>query len=348
MTKKPKSSAYVEDEKAVLEIYDEIGPSWAGMIDSKFVAAALKILDGYSVIEVRINSVGGSAHEGIGIFNLLAAHKAPVHVHVMGLAASSASLIAMAGNRVTMHTGSLLMLHEPWVIALGDAAEMRKAAEMLEKYIQSGVEIYTEKSGAEHDEIRGWMAEETWFSADEAVEAGLADEVDGALSVAADLSDRWGFRNAPNEFSQMVAMSAKLSRESTNMKEQTKQTPTKPDSDADSVDPRAEFNAELKRFSEKFGAENGTQWFTEGKTWEEALALHCDELANKLAAEESGNVELRSRLEQVGGGEQEAVSFGSGEGGDGNKVDPKLARALPDGLARFASGLKLPTAAVAE
>ena len=278
--KTPQLSAKLEGTTAVVEIYDDIGPSWAGMIDTKAVAESLANVGEFEAIEVRINSLGGSAHEGIGIFNLFRAYTAstPVSVRIDGIAASSASLVAMAGQTVSMGVGALLMVHEPWCICLGDAAEMRKTADMLDTIIDSGVSIYQSKCGKDGDEIRSWMAEETWFTGDEAVEVGLVDQLEGTADVAANLSDRWSFKNAPKAFSEMIAMSVKkqatfsVSKEG-NMTNQTNEhkpevlatdAVTEPaaaatESGATDGDPRATFTAELNRFCDKFGAENGAK-----------------------------------------------------------------------------------------
>lgn len=161
-------------DTAVLRIYDKI--HWLfGVTPEDFAAD----LDGITApnIEVQINSPGGDVFDGIAIFNALRAHPATVTTRVDGLAASIASVIAQAGDRRTILSGGQMMIHEAWGLSIGPAADHREMADLLDK--QSGViaSIYAERSGRDQDEFRQMMGSETWLTADEAVDAGLADEV---------------------------------------------------------------------------------------------------------------------------------------------------------------------------
>jgi ATP-dependent Clp protease, protease subunit len=139
---------------------------------------ALKELGDVSTINLSINSGGGSVFDGIAIYNMLKTHKATVNVYVEGLAASIASVIAMAGDTITMRSGSMMMVHMPWTLSQGNAEEMRKTADTLEKTGDSIVDIYSERTGISPDNIRNIMNEETWLSAEEAVEQGWATKLD--------------------------------------------------------------------------------------------------------------------------------------------------------------------------
>lgn len=139
---------------------------------------ALKELGDVSTINLSINSGGGSVFDGIAIYNMLKSHKATVNVYVEGLAASIASVIAMAGDTITMRSGSMMMVHMPWTLSQGNAEEMRKTADTLEKTGDSIVDIYSERTGISSDDIRNIMNEETWLSAEEAVEQGWATKLD--------------------------------------------------------------------------------------------------------------------------------------------------------------------------
>ena len=150
-------------------------------ITSENVSLALAELGDVERIIVDLNSMGGEAHEGLGIMNLLRAHKASVEVHVLGFALSAASIIAMGADRIVMHGGSLMMIHNAATGLHGDAASMRKAAEILDKLSGELAGIYARRSGQPVEEIVAQMNEETWFTAAEAVEAGLAD-VAGSLT----------------------------------------------------------------------------------------------------------------------------------------------------------------------
>jgi ATP-dependent Clp protease protease subunit len=168
--------------KARVEIYDVIGPSWLGMIDTKLVAKQLKEAGELNEIEVRINSPGGSAYDGLAIHNLLKDHPAKVTVVVDGVAASAASLIAMAGDTVRIPKNALMMLHEPSTFAFGNMSEMRKTIEQLEAVNSASIETYAAKTKQPSERVAAWLKEETWFTGQEAVEAGLADTTDKEIS----------------------------------------------------------------------------------------------------------------------------------------------------------------------
>lgn len=158
-----------EGSKAVLRIYDVIG--WP-FIEAQDVAEALDGLD-VDEIEVQINSPGGDAFEGVAIYNALRTHPAKITTRVDGLAASAASVIAQAGDHRVMLTGSQMMIHDAWGLAIGNAEVMGETAGVLDKISDSIAGIYAERAGSE-----GWrdaMLAESWYTHDEAVEAGLAD-----------------------------------------------------------------------------------------------------------------------------------------------------------------------------
>lgn len=127
---------------------------------------------------VKINSYGGDIYEGISIMHALRSHPGQVTVRVEGVAASAASVIAVGGADVLqLATGSELMIHMPWVETPGDAEELRKTADDLDRTAQSLAEIYAEKAGGTPEQWLEMMRAETWFSAQEAMDAGLADAV---------------------------------------------------------------------------------------------------------------------------------------------------------------------------
>jgi ATP-dependent protease ClpP protease subunit len=158
-----------------LDLYGAVGDAWEGISASKVVALLRNSKDAEEIL-VRINSYGGAASDGIAIMDVLKDHAAKVHVKIDGMAASAASLIAMAGDTIEMGEGAFLMVHKPWGIAMGTDDEMLKVAEVLEKMETEIVNIYARRSGKSVDEVRGWVENETWFTGTEAVEAGLADK----------------------------------------------------------------------------------------------------------------------------------------------------------------------------
>lgn len=156
----------------------------------------IRSLKGLGDIDLHINSPGGSVPAGNAIYNALRRHAGDVTVYVDGLAASIASVIAMAGNRVIMPDNAMLMIHDPWSYTVGNATEMRKAADMLDKFKVGMVAAYREKSGMDEARIEQLMGEETWITAAEAAEMGLADTIEAPLAMAAcfDLSR---YKNVP-------------------------------------------------------------------------------------------------------------------------------------------------------
>jgi ATP-dependent protease ClpP protease subunit len=156
--------------KAVIRIYDEIG--FFG-VSAEDVAAALEDITA-DEIEVQINSMGGDAFDGVAIYNALRSHPAQITTRVDSLAASAASIIAQAGDKRIMLTGSQMMIHDAWGLAIGNAEVMRSTAGVLDKLSNTLADIYEERSGRAG--MRDEMLAESWYTHDEAVEAGLADE----------------------------------------------------------------------------------------------------------------------------------------------------------------------------
>lgn len=155
-------------------IYDDIGPAWMGMIDASTVIGAMRDYSGR--LTVRINSAGGSVDEAIAIYNALERHQGGVDVAIDSLAASAASFIAMAGEKITISDGGMIMIHSPWTIALGNSTELRKTADVLDKYEERIRTGYKKRMKLDDAEMTQLLADETWYNAAEAVAAGLADE----------------------------------------------------------------------------------------------------------------------------------------------------------------------------
>lgn len=179
-------------DHAEVMIYDEIGMFGVG---AKAFVADLKAVKA-KTITLRMNSPGGDVFDGVAIAQAIKEHPATVTVQVDGLAASIASIIAMAGDEVTMAKGAFLMIHNPWMLAIGDAADMRHAADTLDKVQESLIRTYADETKNTQRQVREWMDAETWFTADEAVEHGFADRIvdTNAAKAAFDLTV---FNNAP-------------------------------------------------------------------------------------------------------------------------------------------------------
>lgn len=181
------------DQSAEVLIYDEIG-MW-GLAARDFVPQ-LKALN-VDTINVRINSPGGDVFDGVAIFNALRAHPARIVTHIDAMAASIASLIALAGDEIRMADNAFFMIHDVWGMTVGTAADHRKTADLLETVGETTlVPAYAKQTGKRADTIRKLMAAETWFTADEAKAEGFVDTIDSSSSASAEY-DLSVFRNTP-------------------------------------------------------------------------------------------------------------------------------------------------------
>jgi ATP-dependent Clp protease protease subunit len=166
----------IDKEKRSIEIYNEFGPSWAGLLDATVFSEALKEL-GAGDITLHINSYGGSVDEALAIIAMLARHDGKVSVMIDSIAASAASLFAAAFPTKISSVGRV-MIHNPIGMTYGNADEHRKTIQVLDKYRDSLMVLYkdamTEK---DEKEIQSMLDAETWFSAKESVDVGLASEI---------------------------------------------------------------------------------------------------------------------------------------------------------------------------
>jgi ATP-dependent protease ClpP protease subunit len=157
--------------QATVHIYDEIGGFGVSASELVPELAALNVEE----VEVRLNSPGGDFFDGVAIANALAEHPARVTVHVDGLAASAASVIAMAGDEIVMHPGSRMMIHDALTLTVGNSGDHAQAAQLLDSVSADIAELYASRSGKlTAPEWRESMRAESWYGASEAVQAGLA------------------------------------------------------------------------------------------------------------------------------------------------------------------------------
>ena len=180
------------DDPNTITIFDVIGEDYwtGGGVTDKRIAGALRAI-GPNPVTVKINSPGGDVFDGISIYNLLAEHPAKVTVLVMGMAASAASLIAMAGDEIRMGIGTFMMVHNAWGGVVGNRHDMAKAVTLFEKIDGALADVYEARTGGKRDEIVSLMDEETFLTAKEAVSLGFADATDATLkSGDASASDR--------------------------------------------------------------------------------------------------------------------------------------------------------------
>lgn len=159
-----------------ISILDVIGEDFwtGGGVTSKRVAAALRAIGDQEVF-VDLNSPGGDFFEGVAIYNALRSHPHKVTVRILGLAASAASVIAMAGDDIQIGKAGFMMVHNAWVIAIGNRHDLMEAAQTMEPFDDAMATVYSDRAGVKKAKAAEWMDNETWFNGEQAVDAGLAD-----------------------------------------------------------------------------------------------------------------------------------------------------------------------------
>jgi ATP-dependent protease ClpP protease subunit len=178
----------------VIEILDEIG---FGAVTAKDIKSQLDA-SGAGNLTVRINSPGGSVFEGLAIYNALVAHAGALDVEIVGIAASIASVIAMAGDNIRVAENAFLMCHDAWSVVVGSAIDMRKEADVLESINESIRGVYASRTGLTPAKLKAMMAAETWLQGQAAVDAGFADSlIKNKTANAAVFDLREHFNNVP-------------------------------------------------------------------------------------------------------------------------------------------------------
>jgi ATP-dependent Clp protease protease subunit len=171
----------------VITMFDTIGEDFwtGGGVTAKKVISQLRAI-GDRPVEVQLNSPGGDMFEGIAIYNALREHQQEITVKVMGMAASAASIIAMAGDKIEIGAASFLMIHNAWVLAIGNRHDMMETATFLEPFDAAMRDVYAQRTGLKADEIAAMMDAETWISGSTAIEKGFADALLAADQVTQD------------------------------------------------------------------------------------------------------------------------------------------------------------------
>ncbi|HHE3572999.1 TPA: ClpP-like prohead protease/major capsid protein fusion protein [Pasteurella multocida] len=227
------------NDTAEISIYDEIG-GWG--ISAKAFAKQLKDLGNVKKINLHIHSPGGSVFDGMAIFNLLNNHTAKKIVYIDGLAASMASVIAMVGDVVIMPENAMMMIHKPWGIQGGDAEDMRKYADLLDKIEETLISAYTKKTGKSAEELAEMLAEETWLSGQECVEHGFADQLAEPVKAMAKIKSQRmkEFSNMPEAIKNML-----FSPKAQTTEPKTDKTTTQPENNV--VDNSTEIKAQAAK-----------------------------------------------------------------------------------------------------
>ncbi len=191
--------AAADPRSAEVFIYGDIGESWWGdSVEAKTFVKELAALD-VDTLTVRIMSHGGSVTDGIAIYNAIKRHPATVTVEIDAIAASIASLIAMAGDSIRMADNALLMIHAPWGHSAGNSAEMRQFADLLDTYAEAMSTSYATATGKEQAEILSLLTdgEDHWYTAEEALAEGFVHEVTAAMPLAASLEKTFDLSRYP-------------------------------------------------------------------------------------------------------------------------------------------------------
>ncbi len=198
-------SAKKGDTSAEIILYGGIGTDYWGdgsMVSAKDFSNQLKAIDpSVTEISLRINSNGGDVFDGIAIYNRLVQHKANITVYIDGLAASIASIIALAGNEIIIGEGAIYMVHLPWTFAMGNRMEMDNTVQRLMDVEEQMISIYAKKSGMDRAEIKSLLEAETWMGSDQAIELGFVDsKAEDSLPIAASVFDARWINKAPKNY----------------------------------------------------------------------------------------------------------------------------------------------------
>lgn len=189
--------------EATIYLYDAIVSSdmeaeYFGGVAPKAFIDELKSIDA-PVINLRINSPGGSVFAARAMEQAMREHKSKIVAHVDGYSASAASFLMMAADEIVMSPGAMVMIHKAWTMAYGNADDLKSQAELLEKIDGTLVDTYAARTNQDPAQIAEWMAAETWFTADEAVAAGFASRKSDAKAKAETKWDLSAYANAPKQ-----------------------------------------------------------------------------------------------------------------------------------------------------
>lgn len=183
-------------DEATVYLYDVIvddelmAEYWGGVAAAPFIKA-LHAIDA-ATIHLRVNSPGGSIFAARAIEQALREHKATIVAHIDGVAASAASFLVMGADEIVIARGGMVMVHKGWTWAVGNADELQKTVDLLNKIDGTLVQTYAERTGQAPEDIAAWLTAETWFTGEEAVQYGFADRLaDGAAAGEPEASARW-------------------------------------------------------------------------------------------------------------------------------------------------------------
>lgn len=253
-------------------IFDEIGTY--GITAQEFITDIKDLKD--TPINLRINSLGGDVFDGMAMYNVIKRREAKTTVYIEGIAASIATIISLGADEVVMAENSLFMIHNAWGGTMGEAKDMRKTADTLEKITGELTDIYRKKTGLSYDALAEMMDEETWLNANEAFEMGFIDTISDSIKVAAKY-DVSKFKNITQE-----EIQNKLSI-NINNKKMTNEL-------------KEWFNNKVE---EIVTAVKGDVKVSEDVAEQTAITVNLgdnDEIKNKISEFESSNIELSNKI----------------------------------------------------
>ena len=259
------------DSEAEILLYDEIADfdseSW-GTTSAKGLINKIKALGSVKNITMRINSVGGDVFEAQAMYSYLKSHPANITVRVDGLAASAASVVAMAGNKVIMPSNALMMIHNPAGGVWGEAEDMRDTAEILDKIRDTIANVYVAKTGLDREKVISMMDSETWMDASEAHELKFCDEVAEAVEITAKavksgtiFSNGFGFSRVDEFLSAKLPKNAVKINIPSPQKEEQKEANTEMDikNAAELEKTYPDFAGEIRNTADEAGYQRGIQ-----------------------------------------------------------------------------------------
>jgi len=210
----PDVCAADSDDEASINIYDVVGEDyWTGQgMTGKVVSSILRKNKGKAVT-VNINSPGGDFFEGVAIYNLLKEHDGDVNIRIVGMAASAASVIAMAGDNIKIAESAFLMIHNAWGIVIGNKHEMNERAEVLAGFDKSMVGVYTKASTLDEDEVIEMMDGETWINGADAVEMGFCTQFLDSDELEVDEDKKAKYNSSLKEVDVILAKAGKTRSE---------------------------------------------------------------------------------------------------------------------------------------
>jgi ATP-dependent Clp protease, protease subunit len=299
---KRKTTTTKTETRAEIAIYEPID-TYDGMSAKRF-REEVKAIGEVDVLDVRIHSPGGSIFEGLAIYNTLRTHAARKVVHIDGIAASMASIVAMAGDEIEIAENGFVMIHNPLNIAFGESEDLRKTADVMDLLKAQLVAIYARRTGRSEEDVSAWMDAETWMNAQDALQNGFADRSTPELQLAASF-DLTRFDNPPACF--------------------LKESRPMPETNSNAQVPQAATIAELKAACPSADADFLVAQLSAGATITAAAQAWTAELSTRLAAKDTQIAAANARADAAEKAQAEAAAnyLTTGQKANGGEGDAK-------------------------